>query len=259
MLAGALAATLGATAGGPVDRGGAGGAGGHAAGAAVRRGGDRAASRSDHRRARRSRWPRWGSPARSIARPTAPAGAGLALPTLAPMPIPGLCAAFRCSGPALFDQPAPTYLALLALPAVWWVLFRTRAGLALRATGEGAAMARAAGVRTRPGARGGDDRRRRLRGAGGRDAGAGPGGHVRGEDDGGARLSSRSRSWCSGAGIPLGVASGGAAVRRGDGAAVRVPVAGAGGAVPAVPDAAVRLTLLALAGVAGPARRIWEG
>ena len=52
-------------------------------------------------------------------------------------------------GPALFDQPVPTYLALLALPVAWWVLFRTRAGLMLRATGEGAAMARAAGVRTR--------------------------------------------------------------------------------------------------------------
>jgi general nucleoside transport system permease protein len=31
---------------------------------------------------------------------------------------------------------------------VWWVLFRTRMGLALRATGEAAAMARATGVRT---------------------------------------------------------------------------------------------------------------
>ena len=74
-------------------------------------------------------------------------GAGLALPTLAPIPIPGL-ARIPILGPALFDQPAPTYLALLALPVVWWVLFRTRAGLALRASGEGEAMARAAGVRT---------------------------------------------------------------------------------------------------------------
>jgi ABC-type uncharacterized transport system permease subunit len=74
-------------------------------------------------------------------------GAGLALPTLAPIPIPGL-ARLPLIGPALFDQPAPTYLGLLALPIVWWVLFRTRLGLALRATGEGAAMARAAGVRT---------------------------------------------------------------------------------------------------------------
>lgn len=74
-------------------------------------------------------------------------GAGLALPTLAPMPVPGL-SRIPVLGPALFDQPVPTYLALLALPLVWWVLFRTRAGLMLRATGEGAAMARAAGVRT---------------------------------------------------------------------------------------------------------------
>jgi general nucleoside transport system permease protein len=74
-------------------------------------------------------------------------GAGLALPTLASVPIP-LLSRIPILGPALFDQPAPTYLALVALPVVWWVLFRTRPGLALRATGEGAAIARAAGVRT---------------------------------------------------------------------------------------------------------------
>ncbi len=74
-------------------------------------------------------------------------GAGLALPTLAPIPLPGLHR-IPILGSALFAQPAPTYLAVLALPAVWWILFRTRTGLALRATGEGAAMARAAGVRT---------------------------------------------------------------------------------------------------------------
>ncbi len=74
-------------------------------------------------------------------------GAGLTLPTLAPIAIPGL-SGIPVLGPALFDQPAPTYIALLALPAVWWLLYRTRAGLMVRATGEGAAMARAAGVRT---------------------------------------------------------------------------------------------------------------
>jgi simple sugar transport system permease protein len=74
-------------------------------------------------------------------------GAGLALPTLAPLPLPGL-SRIPLLGPALFDQPAPTYLALLALPLVSWVLFHTRVGLALRATGEGAALARAVGVRT---------------------------------------------------------------------------------------------------------------
>jgi simple sugar transport system permease protein len=52
-------------------------------------------------------------------------------------------------GPAIFSQPAPTYLGLLAVPVVWWLLFRTRIGLALRATGESAAVARASGVPTR--------------------------------------------------------------------------------------------------------------
>lgn len=74
-------------------------------------------------------------------------GAGLSIPTLKSIAIPGL-SQIPVLGPALFDQPAPTYLALLGMPLVWWVLFRTRLGLALRATGEGAVMARAAGVRT---------------------------------------------------------------------------------------------------------------
>jgi simple sugar transport system permease protein len=76
------------------------------------------------------------------------AGAGLDLPTLAPIPIPGL-SMVPVLGPALFAQPAPTYLAALAVPLVWWLLFRTRAGLAIRATGEAAAVARTAGVPTR--------------------------------------------------------------------------------------------------------------
>jgi general nucleoside transport system permease protein len=76
------------------------------------------------------------------------AGAGLDLPTLAPIPIP-ILSTVPVLGPALFSQPAPTYLGLLAVPAVWWLLFRTRFGLALRATGESAAVARASGVPTR--------------------------------------------------------------------------------------------------------------
>jgi simple sugar transport system permease protein len=74
-------------------------------------------------------------------------GAGLTIPTFGAVGIPGL-SRVPVLGPAFFDQPAPTYLAIAALPLVWWVLFRTRLGLALRATGEAAAMARAAGVRT---------------------------------------------------------------------------------------------------------------
>ena len=76
------------------------------------------------------------------------AGVGLNIPTFPTLAIPGL-SRIPVLGPALFDQPVPTYLALAVLPVVWWVLFRTRLGLALRATGEAAAMARAAGVRTR--------------------------------------------------------------------------------------------------------------
>ena len=75
-------------------------------------------------------------------------GAGLSIPTLEPIALPGL-ARIPVLGPALFDQPALTYIAVLALPVVWWVLFRTRLGLALRATGEAAEMARAVGIRTR--------------------------------------------------------------------------------------------------------------
>ena len=76
-----------------------------------------------------------------------PGGAGLGLTTLQPVAIPGL---YRVPllGPVLFNQPLPTYVALAAVPIIWWFLFRTRTGLALRATGEAAAMARAAGVRT---------------------------------------------------------------------------------------------------------------
>lgn len=75
-------------------------------------------------------------------------GAGLDLPTLAPIHLPGL-SSLPLLGPAIFSQPAPTYLGFLAVPLVWWVLFRTRAGLALRATGESADVARASGVPTR--------------------------------------------------------------------------------------------------------------
>jgi general nucleoside transport system permease protein len=76
------------------------------------------------------------------------AGAGLSLPTLAPVRIPAL-ADVPFVGPALFDQPVTTYLALMAVPLCWWFLFRTRTGLALRAVGESPEHARAAGVNAR--------------------------------------------------------------------------------------------------------------
>lgn len=52
-------------------------------------------------------------------------------------------------GPVLFRQSAPTYLALAAVPMVWWALYRTTVGLRLRAVGEAAAAARATGIDTR--------------------------------------------------------------------------------------------------------------
>lgn len=75
-------------------------------------------------------------------------GAGLTVPTLRPIALPGL-ADLPVLGPGLFQQPAPTYLAFAALPVVWWFLFRTRTGLALRAAGEAGANARASGVPVR--------------------------------------------------------------------------------------------------------------
>jgi ABC-type uncharacterized transport system permease subunit len=75
------------------------------------------------------------------------AGAALSIPTSGPVAIPGL-AAVPVIGPALFAQPPVTYLAYLAFPLLWWWLYRTRAGLALRAIGERPEAADAAGVRT---------------------------------------------------------------------------------------------------------------
>lgn len=72
-------------------------------------------------------------------------GPGLSLPTLGPLPVPGL-SRIPVLGPALFAQPALTYLSLVLVPVVWWMLYRTRVGLALRATGEASDLARAAGV-----------------------------------------------------------------------------------------------------------------
>lgn len=72
-------------------------------------------------------------------------GAALTAPTLPPIGIP-ILRDVPLVGSALFNQPLPTYLAALLVPGVWWWLYRTHAGLSLRATGENAAAARAAGV-----------------------------------------------------------------------------------------------------------------
>lgn len=73
---------------------------------------------------------------------------GLDVRTLEPVAIPGL-SSIPVLGPALFNQPVLTYLVLVAAPLAWWLLFRTTWGLRLRAGGESAEAARAAGVDVR--------------------------------------------------------------------------------------------------------------
>jgi simple sugar transport system permease protein len=74
-------------------------------------------------------------------------GAALSVATAGPVAIPGL-AGIPVLGPALFNQPAATYIAYLLVPMVWWWMYRTHAGLALRAIGESPAAAEAAGIRS---------------------------------------------------------------------------------------------------------------
>ena len=67
------------------------------------------------------------------------------VPTLAPLPVPGL-ADLPGLGPVLFRQPPLTYAAALAVVLVAIFLFRTRAGLTLRAVGESPRAAFAVGA-----------------------------------------------------------------------------------------------------------------
>lgn len=75
-------------------------------------------------------------------------GLGLTLPTFERLDLGGLTD-LPLVGQALFGQTVLTYLALALVPVAWWLLFRTWWGLSLRACGEGAAAARAAGVPVR--------------------------------------------------------------------------------------------------------------
>jgi ABC-type uncharacterized transport system permease subunit len=72
--------------------------------------------------------------------------AAIAVPGLGPVAIPVL-SRIPLAGPILFNQSPLTWLALLMAPICWWLLFRTRFGLELRASGESPAAAAAAGVR----------------------------------------------------------------------------------------------------------------
>jgi general nucleoside transport system permease protein len=52
-------------------------------------------------------------------------------------------------GPILFQHPPPVYLSFLAVGLAWWFLYRTSAGLRLRAVGERPEAAHARGLQTR--------------------------------------------------------------------------------------------------------------
>lgn len=72
-------------------------------------------------------------------------GTGLDLPTLPPVPIPGL-SRIPVLGPVLFTQSVLSYLTVLIALAATWLVWRTRFGLELRAAGESPEAATAAGV-----------------------------------------------------------------------------------------------------------------
>ena len=72
-------------------------------------------------------------------------GAALSAPGLAPHPIPWL-RSVPVVGSALFNQSIMTYALYLLLPAFAWWLYRTAAGLSLRAVGESPLSAAAAGI-----------------------------------------------------------------------------------------------------------------
>jgi simple sugar transport system permease protein len=71
-------------------------------------------------------------------------GAALTIPTSPRARVP-LLASIPVVGSGLFDQPIVTYVAFALIPVVWWWLYGTHAGLALRAVGESPMAARAAG------------------------------------------------------------------------------------------------------------------
>jgi len=64
--------------------------------------------------------------------------------TIAPWPIPGL-SQIPVVGPALFSVTPLAYLAFLIFPVVGWFLYRSKAGLKLRAVGESPEVAHALG------------------------------------------------------------------------------------------------------------------
>jgi ABC-type uncharacterized transport system permease subunit len=73
---------------------------------------------------------------------------GNAAPTLQPLPIP-LLSDIPVIGRALFSHNLMVYAALLLVPAIWFFIYRTTAGLAVQAAGEAPAAAASMGVNVR--------------------------------------------------------------------------------------------------------------
>ncbi len=73
------------------------------------------------------------------------AGAALSIPTMGVQAIPFL-ESIPVVGKPLFAQPVITYLLYVLIPCVWWWMYKTHAGLGLRAIGEDPRAAVAAGV-----------------------------------------------------------------------------------------------------------------
>ena len=74
------------------------------------------------------------------------AGAALSIATTPPLAVP-LLASIPILGNMFFRQPVTTYLCYLLTPLTWWWMYRTQAGLALRAIGESPNAAVVSGVR----------------------------------------------------------------------------------------------------------------
>lgn len=68
--------------------------------------------------------------------------------TISPLPIP-LLSSLPVVGDALFNQDPVLYFAFLLVPVIWFLLYRTRWGLSIRAAGEMPAAADTAGISVR--------------------------------------------------------------------------------------------------------------
>ncbi|MBI3961232.1 MAG: ABC transporter permease [Deinococcus sp.] len=74
-----------------------------------------------------------------------PRGTPPSIPTLGDMALP-LLSQIPVLGPVLFDHDVLAYAALALVPLCWYVLYRTRLGLEIRATGESPAVADSLGI-----------------------------------------------------------------------------------------------------------------